>query len=52
MMKISVTKASVRVRFRKLFGGSVLKGTVFCRWDGVDTDLSVEFVTRTRHVFI
>lgn len=41
-MKISVTKASVRVRFRKLLGGSVLKGTVFCRWDGVDTHLSVE----------
>ena len=37
MMKIKVAKASAKVRFRKLLGGSVLKGTVFCRWDGVDT---------------
>ena len=42
MMKIEVKKASAKVRFRKLLGGSVLKGTVFCRWDGVDTHLSVE----------
>jgi hypothetical protein len=42
MMKISVTKASARVRFRKFLGGSVLKGTVYCRWDGVDTHLSIE----------
>ena len=42
MMKIEVTKAACTVRFRKLLGGSVLKGTVFCRWDGVDTHLSVE----------
>ena len=42
MMKIEVRKASVKVRFRKLLGGSVLKGTVFCRWDGVDTHLSIE----------
>ena len=42
MMKITVTKASCKVRFRKLLGGSVLKGTVFCRWDGVDTHLSIE----------
>jgi len=42
MMKLKVKKASVKVRFRKLLGGSVLKGTVFCRWDGVDTHLSVE----------
>jgi hypothetical protein len=42
MMKIRVTKASAKVRFRKLLGGSVLKGTVFCRWDGVDTHLSIE----------
>ena len=42
MMKIKVTKASAKVRFRKLLGGSVLKGTVFCRWDGVDTYLSIE----------
>ena len=42
MMKISVTKASAKVRFRKFLGGSVLKGTVFCRWDGVDTHLSID----------
>ncbi len=42
MMKITVTNASVKVRFRKLLGGSVLKGTVFCRWDGVDTHLAIE----------
>jgi hypothetical protein len=40
MMKISVTKASARVR--KYLGGSVLKGTVYNRWDGVDTHLSIE----------
>jgi len=42
MMKLRVTKASCKVRFRKLLGGSVIKGTVFNRWDGVDTHLSVE----------
>ena len=42
MMKIEVKKASCKVRFRKLLGGSVLKGTVFCRWDGVDTHLSID----------
>ncbi len=42
MMKVAVTQASAKVRFRKLLGGSVLKGTVFCRWDGVDTHLSIE----------
>jgi len=42
MMKITVTKASAKVRFRKFLGGSVLKGTVFNRWDGVDTHLSIE----------
>ena len=42
MMKIEVKQASCKVRFRKLLGGSVLKGTVFCRWDGVDTHLSIE----------
>jgi hypothetical protein len=41
-MKMKVTKASCKVRFRKLLGGSVLKGTVFNRWDGVDTHLSIE----------
>lgn len=42
MMKLEVKNASASVRFRKLLGGSVLKGTVFNRWDGVDTHLSVE----------
>ena len=42
MMKMKVTKASCKVRFRKLLGGSVIKGTVFNRWDGVDTHLSLE----------
>ena len=42
MMKLDVRKASAKVRFRKFLGGSVLKGTVFCRWDGVDTHLAIE----------
>jgi hypothetical protein len=42
MMKISVTSANAKVRLRKTLGGSVLKGTVFCRWDGVDVDLCVD----------
>ena len=42
MMKLTVTKASCKVRFRKFLGGSVIKGTVFNRWDGVDTHLSVD----------
>jgi hypothetical protein len=41
-MKLTVTKASCKVRFRKFLGGSVIKGTVFNRWDGVDTHLSIE----------
>lgn len=42
MMKLTVDKASATVRFRKFLGGSVLKGTVFNRWDGVDTHLALE----------
>ena len=42
MMKITVTRASVKVRFRKLLGGSVLKGTVFNRWEGISTYLTLE----------
>jgi hypothetical protein len=42
MMKLTVTKASCKVRFRKFLGGSVIKGTVFNRWDGVDTHLSID----------
>ena len=41
-MKMTVTKASCKVRFRKFLGGSVLQGTVYNRWDGVDTHLSIE----------
>jgi len=42
MMKMTVTAASCKVRFRKFLGGSVLKGTVYNRWDGVDTHLAIE----------
>jgi hypothetical protein len=42
MMKLEVGNASCKVRFRKFLGGSVLKGTVFNRWDSVDTHLSIE----------
>ncbi len=42
MMKLAVKGASVSVRFRKILGGSVLKGTVFNKWEGVDTHLCVE----------
>ena len=42
MMKLTVKNASARVRFRKFLGGSVLKGTVYNRWDGVDTHLSID----------
>ena len=42
MMKMTVTRASCKVRFRKFLGGSILKGTVYNRWDGVDTHLSID----------
>jgi hypothetical protein len=42
MMKLTIRDAKVKVRFRKFLGGSVLKGTVYNRWDGVDTHLMVE----------
>ncbi len=42
MMKLTVKNAKCSVRFRKFLGGSVLQGTVFNRWDGVDTHLTVE----------
>ena len=42
MMKLAVKSASCKVRFRKFLGGSVLKGTVYNRWDGVDTHLAIE----------
>ena len=42
MMKMKVEGATCRVTFRKHLGGSVLKGTVFNRWEGVSTFLKVE----------
>jgi hypothetical protein len=42
MMKMKVRGASCRVLLRKHLGGSVLKGTVFNRWEGVTTDLKFE----------
>jgi hypothetical protein len=42
MMKMQVTNANCRVVLRKHLGGSVLKGTVFNRWEGVSTYLKVE----------
>ncbi len=42
MMKLTVKNATCKVRFLKFLGGSVLKGTVFNRWDGVETYLTVE----------
>jgi hypothetical protein len=41
MMKLEVKSASCKVVLRKHLGGSVLKGTVFNRWDGVSTHLQV-----------
>jgi len=42
MMKMKVNGANCRVVFRKHLGGSVLKGTVFNRWEGVSTYLKLE----------
>ena len=42
MMKMKVRGASCRVVLRKHLGGSVLKGTVFNRWEGVTTFLRFE----------
>ena len=41
MMKLKVSGGSCRVVLRKHLGGSVLKGTVFNRWEGVSTYLKV-----------
>ena len=41
MMKMKVSGANCRVVFRKHLGGSVLKGTVFNRWEGVDIYLKL-----------
>ena len=42
MMKMKVSGANCRVVLRKHLGGSVIKGTVFNRWEGVSTFLKVE----------
>ena len=42
MMKMKVSGANCRVVLRKHLGGSVLKVTVFNRWEGVSTYLKVE----------
>ncbi len=41
MMKMKVSGANCRVILRKHLGGSVLKGTVFNRWEGVTTHLKL-----------
>jgi hypothetical protein len=41
MMKLNVSDANCRVVLRRHLGGSVLKGTVFNRWEGVTTDLKL-----------
>jgi hypothetical protein len=53
MMKMKVSGASCRVLLRKHLGGSVLKGTVFNRWEGVTTHLkfdSAEPADRLAHL--
>jgi len=42
MMKMKVMNPKCRVVFSKHLGGSVLKGTVFNRWESVGTFLHVE----------
>ena len=42
MMKMKVSGANCRVVMRKHLGGSVLKGTVFNRWEGISTYLKIE----------
>jgi hypothetical protein len=42
MMKMKVTNPKCRVVMRKHLGGSVLKGTVFNRWEGITTHLTVD----------
>jgi hypothetical protein len=41
MMKLKVSSAQCRVVMRKHLGGSVLKGTVFNRWESISTHLQV-----------
>ena len=42
MMKMEVSNPKCRVVMRKHLGGSVLKGTVFNRWEGITTYLTVD----------
>jgi hypothetical protein len=42
MMKMKVSGANCRVVMRKHLGGSVLKGTVFNRWEGITTYLKFD----------
>ena len=42
MMKMKVSNPKCRVVLRKHLGGSVLKGTVFNRWEHVTTYLTVD----------
>jgi len=42
MMKMKVSNANCRVVMRKHLGGSVLKGTVFNRWESIATHLTVD----------
>lgn len=42
MMKMQVSNASCRVVMKKHLGGSVLKGTVFNRWEGITTYLKLD----------
>ncbi len=42
MMKLKVSNPKCRVVMRKHLGGSVLKGTVFNRWEGITTYLTVD----------
>jgi hypothetical protein len=53
MMKMKIDDANCRVVLRRHLGGSVLKGTVFNRWEGVTTDLNVtsdEPADRLKHL--
>ncbi len=42
MMKLKVSDPKCRVVMRKHLGGSVIKGTVFNKWEGISTYLTVE----------
>ena len=42
MMKMKVSNPKCRVVMRKHLGGSVIKGTVFNKWESIATHLTVE----------